>query len=149
MLQLCATLTIIYLSYTLRPELSRGSVKPTLIGQLDNPTARPMQFVLTVVEWVPLQETRQALGVRLEGAVVVVDEAHNLVDAVNASHSACISNFQLALAHAQLSGYLQRFETRLAPGLVVVCGNPICNDVQAITLWRLVVHSMHPLPSRS
>ena len=27
------------------------------------------------------QETREALGVRLDGAVVVIDEAHNLVHA--------------------------------------------------------------------
>lgn len=33
------------------------------------------------------RETRAAMGVRLEGAVVVVDEAHNIVEAINAVHS--------------------------------------------------------------
>lgn len=33
------------------------------------------------------RETRSALGVRLEGAVVVVDEAHNVVEAINSVHS--------------------------------------------------------------
>ncbi len=33
------------------------------------------------------RETREAMGVSLEGAVVVVDEAHNIVEAINAVHS--------------------------------------------------------------
>lgn len=33
------------------------------------------------------RETREAMGVRLEGAVVVVDEAHNIVEAINSVHS--------------------------------------------------------------
>lgn len=33
------------------------------------------------------RETRAALGVRLDGAVVVVDEAHNIVEAINSVHS--------------------------------------------------------------
>lgn len=33
------------------------------------------------------REARAAMGVRLEGAIVVVDEAHNIVEAINAVHS--------------------------------------------------------------
>ena len=62
------------------------------------------------------QETRQALGVRLEGAVLIVDEAHNLVDAVNNAHGAALSEAQLRGAEAQLTSYYQRFRTRLSPG---------------------------------
>jgi chromosome transmission fidelity protein 1 len=36
-------------------------------------------------------DTRAALGLSLAGAVVVFDEAHNLVDAVNSAHSACVT----------------------------------------------------------
>ena len=65
-----------------------------------------------------MQETRESLGVRLEGNVVVVDEAHNLVDAVNNVHSATISAQQLATAHSALDNYYQRFCSLLAPGMV-------------------------------
>lgn len=65
-----------------------------------------------------MQETRESLGVRLEGNVVVVDEAHNLVDAVNNVHSATISAQQLATAHSALDNYYQRFRSLLAPGMV-------------------------------
>lgn len=34
------------------------------------------------------RSTRQALGLSLRGAVVVLDEAHNLIDAINEVHSA-------------------------------------------------------------
>ena len=52
----------------------------------------------------------------LEGAVVIVDEAHNLVDAVNAVHSAVITRKQLATAKSALDTYYGRFSGRLAPG---------------------------------
>ena len=50
--------------------------------------------------------------------VLIVDEAHNLVDAVNNAHSAQVSAAQLRAAQDQLSGYYQRFRTRLAAGAV-------------------------------
>lgn len=48
----------------------------------------------------------------------MVDEAHNLVDAVNGAHTAQVSLQQLAAAEAQLSSYFQRFRSRLAAGLI-------------------------------
>ena len=58
----------------------------------------------------------------LEGAVVIVDEAHNLVDAVNAVHSAAITRRQLAAAQSALNTYHGRFSSRLAPGALRSCG---------------------------
>lgn len=63
------------------------------------------------------QETREALGIRLQGAVLVVDEAHNLVDAVNGAHSATLFAEAAAAAARQLDAYWTRFSTRLGPGL--------------------------------
>jgi len=62
------------------------------------------------------QETRESLRVRLEGNIVVVDEAHNLVDAVNNVHSAVISAEQLSTVLSALDNYHQRFRSLLAPG---------------------------------
>lgn len=66
-----------------------------------------------------MQETREALGIRLQGAVLVVDEAHNLVDAVNGAHSATLSAQAAAAAAGQLDAYWARFSTRLGPGVCV------------------------------
>ena len=67
-----------------------------------------------------MQETRAALGVHIRGNVLIVDEAHNLVDAVNGAHSVAVTVAQLRAAQGQLSGYYQRFRSRLAAGVMLV-----------------------------
>ena len=74
------------------------------------------QMVLLPYSSLVHAETRASLGVKLKGAVVIVDEAHNLVDAINQAHSADLSLRQLAAASEQLAEYWERFRTRLAPG---------------------------------
>ena len=63
--------------------------------------------------------TREALGVNLEGNVVVIDEAHNLIDAVNEVHSAALSQGSMGVLLKLFQGYLDKFQTRLSPGNVV------------------------------
>jgi len=63
-----------------------------------------------------MQESRDSLGLHLKGSIIVVDEAHNLVDAVNGTHCAEVSVNQLNAAETQLTGYFERFRTRLASG---------------------------------
>ncbi|XP_060046290.1 ATP-dependent DNA helicase DDX11 isoform X2 [Erinaceus europaeus] len=57
--------------------------------------------------------TRQAAGIRLQGQVVIVDEAHNLVDTIAAIHGAEVSGAQLCQAHSQLLQYMDRYGKRL------------------------------------
>ena len=49
----------------------------------------PLLDQLVVMPYAALlsREARAAMGVRLDGAVVVVDEAHNIVEAINSVHS--------------------------------------------------------------
>ncbi|GIL75953.1 hypothetical protein Vretifemale_5646 [Volvox reticuliferus] len=61
------------------------------------------------------QETCALLGLRLEGAVVIFDEAHNLVDAVTGTHGSQVTLEQLKIATRQLSAYFSRFQLRLSP----------------------------------
>lgn len=49
------------------------------------------------------RETRAAMGVRLEGAVVVVDEAHNIVEAINSVHSK-----KLTLSQVRKAGHVRQ-----------------------------------------
>ncbi|XP_012634894.2 ATP-dependent DNA helicase DDX11 [Microcebus murinus] len=57
--------------------------------------------------------TRQAAGIRLQGQVVIIDEAHNLIDTITAIHSAEVSGSQLCQAHSQLLQYMERYGKRL------------------------------------
>ena len=61
--------------------------------------------------------TREALGVAelLRGAVVVIDEAHNLLSAVANAHSCSISLRNVADAEAQLKRYQDKYKSRLSP----------------------------------
>ncbi|KAG0566399.1 hypothetical protein M758_7G058100 [Ceratodon purpureus] len=58
--------------------------------------------------------TRESLGVKLKDCVVIIDEAHNLVDTVNSIHSCQVSATQLRQVSSQLSEYLEKFKNRLA-----------------------------------
>ncbi len=54
--------------------------------------AVPSADVLLVPYSAVLQpDTRRSLGIELEGSVVVFDEAHNLLDAINGAHSAAVT----------------------------------------------------------
>jgi chromosome transmission fidelity protein 1 len=60
------------------------------------------------------QSTREALGIDLTGHIVIIDEAHNIIDAISALHSTTLSSTQIARGKAQLEGYLAKFSTRLS-----------------------------------
>ncbi|XP_016070738.1 PREDICTED: probable ATP-dependent DNA helicase DDX11 isoform X2 [Miniopterus natalensis] len=57
--------------------------------------------------------TRQAAGIRLQGQVVIIDEAHNLIDTITGIHSTEVSGSQLCQAHSQLLQYMERYRKRL------------------------------------
>ena len=59
-------------------------------------------------------DTRESLGVKLENAVVIFDEAHNLVDAVYNSYGAGVSLEQVRDVMDMLTTYVDRFKTRLS-----------------------------------
>ncbi|XP_021777707.2 ATP-dependent DNA helicase DDX11 isoform X5 [Papio anubis] len=57
--------------------------------------------------------TRQAAGIRLQEQVVIIDEAHNLIDTITGMHSVEVSGCQLCQAHSQLLQYMERYGKRL------------------------------------
>ena len=59
-------------------------------------------------------DTREILGIKLENAVVIFDEAHNLVDAVHSSYGATVTLGQLRDVDEMLTAYVDRFKTRLS-----------------------------------
>lgn len=62
------------------------------------------------------RSARQQLGIDLRGAIVIVDEAHNLLDTIAQLHSSELNLAQLQLAKQQLAGYKQRYARRLSSG---------------------------------
>ncbi|PRP77742.1 putative ATP-dependent RNA helicase DDX11-like protein 8 [Planoprotostelium fungivorum] len=60
------------------------------------------------------RSTRQSLGIDIRDSVVVLDEAHNIVDAINNMYSVSITLGQLSQACSQLSQYKDKYIHRLA-----------------------------------
>lgn len=59
-------------------------------------------------------DTRESMGIRLKDNVVIFDEAHNVIEAVNHANSAEVSKQDLDLANQAVSTYLNRFQGVLA-----------------------------------
>lgn len=79
---------------------SRSAIKPAEIVTL------PYPLLLQ-------KNAREALKLSLKGHVVIIDEAHNLMDAIAGIEGVEVSLKQLNRARAQLGGYLQKFRNRL------------------------------------
>ncbi|KAH7382985.1 helicase C-terminal domain-containing protein [Cadophora sp. MPI-SDFR-AT-0126] len=79
---------------------SRAAIKPAEIVTL------PYPLLLQ-------KSAREALGISLKGHVVIIDEAHNLMDAISGIHGVEVSLRQLKRARTQLGVYLQKFRNRL------------------------------------
>ena len=65
------------------------------------------------------QKTRESLGINITGNVIVIDEAHNLLEAVSSSHCAVVSREQLESLRGHISDYRQKYQARLKPGNLV------------------------------
>jgi chromosome transmission fidelity protein 1 len=56
---------------------------------------------------------REALGLSLKDHVIIIDEAHNLMDAITGMYSISVSLSQFQRGNGQLKMYLQKFRNRL------------------------------------
>jgi chromosome transmission fidelity protein 1 len=61
------------------------------------------------------KNAREALGIDLTDQIVVIDEAHNLIDTILGIYSASLPANHVSSAASQLTQYLQRFRSRLKP----------------------------------
>ncbi|EME42213.1 hypothetical protein DOTSEDRAFT_81172 [Dothistroma septosporum NZE10] len=77
------------------------------------PAVGPAEIVTLPYPLLLQKSAREALGISVKGHVVIIDEAHNLMNAVESTYSAQISDLQLKRARDALIAYLQRFRHRL------------------------------------
>lgn len=58
------------------------------------------------------KDTRESMGIQLEDNIVVFDEAHNIVEAINNTYKVEISSKQLVVARRSLWAYFKKYEKR-------------------------------------
>lgn len=81
--------------------------------------------------------TRDALGIDLRGHIVIMDEAHNLIDTVNSIHSVELTFAKASQALSQLSTYLDKYRNRLKAKNVIYI-----EKIQAIL--RSIIKYLNP-----
>ncbi|KAL4973236.1 helicase C-terminal domain-containing protein [Aspergillus desertorum] len=59
------------------------------------------------------RSAREALNLSIKGHVIIIDEAHNLMDAISNIHSVTVTLSQLHTSIFQLTTYARKFKTRL------------------------------------
>jgi chromosome transmission fidelity protein 1 len=62
------------------------------------------------------EATRKAMNLPLKDSIVVVDEAHNLIDAINSVYSATLTEGTVKGAAGQVASYLDRYRAKLSHG---------------------------------
>ncbi|PWW80652.1 DNA repair helicase [Tuber magnatum] len=77
------------------------------------PTIKPSEIVTLPYPLLLQKSAREALDLSLKGHVVIVDEAHNLMNAISSIYSITVSLSQLQRSQAQLDIYLAKFKNRL------------------------------------
>ena len=77
------------------------------------PAVTPAEMVTLPYPLLLQKTARESLGISVKGHVVIIDEAHNLMDAVEGICSAQVTISQLRLARESLMTYLQKFRNRL------------------------------------
>uniref|UniRef100_A0A8D0HC34 Helicase ATP-binding domain-containing protein n=1 Tax=Sphenodon punctatus TaxID=8508 RepID=A0A8D0HC34_SPHPU len=71
------------------------------------------QLVVLPYQTLLHESTRCASGIKLKDQVVMIDEAHNLIDTITCIYSAEVTGTQLCCAHSQLLQYMERYRKRL------------------------------------
>lgn len=60
------------------------------------------------------KETRASFNINLKNQIVIIDEAHNLIDTIASIHSVEITDLHVTQTLTQLNNYMARYKSRFA-----------------------------------
>lgn len=72
------------------------------------------QLILIPYQILLSKTTREQCGISLKNNIVIIDEAHNLMDTISQIHTSSITLEQLKLSHCQLVKYKMKYVKRFA-----------------------------------
>lgn len=94
--------------------LQRGQRRGACAYYASRVLMRQCDLIVLPYQMLLHEPTRVALGLDIKGAVVIVDEAHNLIESINAVHSAVLTAAAAAAAEQQLNSYMDRYRDKLS-----------------------------------
>lgn len=99
------------------------------------------------------KNARDALGIKLEGNIVIVDEAHNIMDAVANVYASEVKLSELRRARQMLGVYVKRFGKKLKGENRVMVGQ-VGRVIEGLSEWmdaqsKLKVMLLHTSPATS
>lgn len=98
-------------------------------------TALPGAEIVTLPYALLLQKSaRDALGIKLDGNIVIIDEAHNIMDAVANVHAAEVRLTDMKRAKGMLGVYVKRFGKKLK-GVNRVNVGRVGRVIEGLTEW--------------
>ena len=59
------------------------------------------------------KEMRESLGISLQGNIVIIDEAHNLIESINSMYSVILPSSQIIESKKQLDQYYEKYNLKL------------------------------------
>ena len=85
--------------------------------------------------------TRESLGISLKNSVVIIDEAHNLIETVTSIHTVTLTYNQVRMSVSQLAAYLQKYKNRLL-------GKNIAYIRQIVHIIKAILKFLEPKPEK-
>lgn len=106
--------------------------------------ANDAQIVLLPYQILFHKPTRIQSGIDIKDAVIIVDEAHNLMDTISAIHSTEVSLEQLKCAKSQLCSYRVKYQNRFKSSSLLKINQIeyICKQLIRILSQKDVAHKM-------
>ncbi|KAG2221187.1 hypothetical protein INT45_000227 [Circinella minor] len=100
---------------------------------------RPAQLVVLPYQHLLHANTRESLGISLKNNIVIIDEAHNLIETITSIHTVTLTYHQTHMAFQQLGTYLKKYRNRLL-------GKNIAYIRQIVHIIKALIKLLEPTP---
>ncbi|RCH82838.1 ATP-dependent DNA helicase chl1, partial [Rhizopus stolonifer] len=98
--------------------------------------SKSSQLVVLPYQHLLHSNTRESLGISLKNAVVIIDEAHNLIETITSIYTVTLSLVQIQLTWNQLSLYIQKYKERLL-------GKNVVYIKQVLNILKTLIQHFH------
>ncbi|CAO3701534.1 unnamed protein product [Rhizopus stolonifer] len=98
--------------------------------------SKSSQLVVLPYQHLLHSNTRESLGISLKNAVVIIDEAHNLIETITSIYTVTLSLVQIQLTWNQLSLYIQKYKERLL-------GKNVVYIKQVLSILKTLIQHLH------